>query len=61
MASKKEIVVVGSKVKDAVKELGFQSSGDLVEAVSDKVHELLEAAVERAKENQRKTLRAYDL
>ena len=37
----KEIVVVGSKVKEVVKEAGLRSDGDLVQAVSDKVHELL--------------------
>lgn len=63
MAKKKarEIVVVGSKVKESVKELGCQSSGDLVEAVSEKVHDMLEAAVERAKQNGRATVRPYDL
>ncbi|MEL6543936.1 MAG: hypothetical protein AAFQ82_04880 [Myxococcota bacterium] len=63
MAKKKqrEIVVVGSKVKETVKALGCQSSGDLIEAVSDHVHDMLEAAVERAKQNGRATVRPYDL
>ena len=55
------VLVVGSKVKDVVKDQGLQSSGELVEAVSNKVYELLEAACARASENGRKTVRAYDL
>lgn len=64
MADKKkerEVVVVGSKIKDVVKAAGCQSSGDLVEAVSEKVHDLVAAAVERAKQNGRATVRPYDL
>lgn len=57
----REVVVVGSKLKDAVKNLGCQSSGDLVEAVSEKVHDMITAAVERAKQNGRATVRPYDL
>jgi histone H3/H4 len=60
-AKQREVVVVASKVKDAVKESGCQSSGDLIEAISDKVHDMLEAAVERAKNNGRATVRPYDL
>lgn len=62
MAKKKrEMVVVTSKIKDAIKGAGCQSSGDLAEAVSEKVHDLLEAAVARTKENGRATVRSYDL
>lgn len=66
MAKKKSkkndvVLVVGSKVKDVVKDSGCQSSGELVQAISDKVYELVETACERAQENGRKTVRAYDL
>ena len=57
----REIVVVASKVKDAVKDLGCQSSGDLVEALSDLVHDKLQDAAHRAKENGRATVRRHDL
>jgi uncharacterized protein YfcZ (UPF0381/DUF406 family) len=57
----REIVVVASKIKDVIKESGCQSSGDLVEAISDKVHEMIETATERAKQNSRATVRPYDL
>ena len=63
MADKKEreVLVVASKVKDAIKAAGCQSSGDLVEAVSDKVYDMIAAAVARAKANSRATVRPYDL
>lgn len=57
----KEIVVVGSKVKEVVKEAGLRSDGELVQAVSDKVHELLEAAITRCQGNNRSTVRPHDL
>ena len=57
----REIVVVGSKVKDVVRNAGLRSDGELVQAVSEKVHDLLEAAIERAQQNKRGTVRPYDL
>ena len=57
----KEILVVASKVKDAVKAQGCQSSGDLVEAISDRVHEMIKAAHKRVKHNGRATMRPYDI
>ena len=57
----KEIVVVGSKVKDVVRSAGFRSDGELVAAVSQKVHEILEAAIARAGANKRGTVRPHDL
>lgn len=57
----REVLVVGTKVKDVVKGAGLQSSGELIDAVSSRVHELLTAAIARAAGNGRKTVRAYDL
>ncbi len=57
----KEILIVGSKMKDVVKSAGCMSSGDLVEALSAKVHDMLSAATARAKGNGRSTVRPYDL
>ena len=37
----REIVVVGSKVKDVVRNAGLRSDGELVQAVSDAVHDVL--------------------
>lgn len=57
----KEIVVVGSKIKEVIKDAGLRSDGELVQAVSDKVHEMLSEAIERCKGNNRSTVRPYDL
>ncbi len=57
----REVVVVGSKVKEVVRSAELRSDGELVQAVSDKVHDMLEAAIERARANKRGTVRPYDL
>jgi len=57
----REIVVVGSKVKDVVRSAGLRSDGELVQAVSDKVHDMLQAAIERCEKNKRGTVRPHDL
>ena len=57
----KEILVVGSKVKAVVSAASMRSDGALIEAVSAKVDEMLEAAVQRAKTNGRSTVRPHDL
>ncbi len=57
----REILIVGSKMKDVVKSAGCMSSGDLVEALSEKVHSILTEATARAKGNGRSTVRPYDL
>jgi hypothetical protein len=59
--SSKEILIVGSKMKDVVKSLGYMSSGDLIEALSERVHQMLASAAQRAEENGRSTVRPYDL
>lgn len=57
----REVVVVGSKVKDVVRNAGLRSDGELVQAVSDAVHDVLERAIARAQANKRGTVRPYDL
>jgi hypothetical protein len=54
-------VIVTSKVKEAVKGLDLRLSSDVPDALNEKVHELLKAAAERARANNRSTLRASDL
>jgi hypothetical protein len=54
-------LVVGSKVKDAVKSQGCNCAGDVVDALSEKVGAQLKAAAARAKANGRKTVRGIDL
>lgn len=57
----KENIMVGSKTRDVVKSQGLNMSGDFVEALSSKSHDLIEQAAERAKANGRKTIRPSDL
>lgn len=57
----KEIVVVGSKVKEVIREAGLRSDAEFEQALSDKVHLLLGAAISRCKSNGRSTVRPYDL
>ena len=54
-------VVVGSKVKEAVKSHGVRCSGDLVEALNGKVLAMLSDAVARCEANKRGTVRPQDL
>lgn len=56
-----EILVVGSKVKDTVKKAGCNTAGDFIEGLSKEVDCKIKRAVERAKANGRKTVRAADL
>jgi len=59
--SDNESVIIGSKVKAVVKARGLMCSGELPQAVSEKVREMLEAACDRATSNKRSTVRPYDL
>ncbi len=57
----KEQLVVGSKVKDFIKEEELRTDGDLLEALSEKVEAMLKSAMQRCKENGRSTVRPCDL
>ena len=57
----KDTLVVGSKVKDLIKESDLRTDGDLIEALSDRVEGLLKSAMSRCKENGRSTVRPCDL
>jgi histone H3/H4 len=54
-------LVVGSKVKDAIKAEGCNTAGDLTDALSAEVAAIVKKAAARAKANGRKTVRAADL
>lgn len=56
-----EVIVVGSKTKEVVKEHGLATAGDFAQALSDKTRGLISDAAGRAKSNGRKTIRASDL
>jgi hypothetical protein len=54
-------LVVNSKLKEAVKGLDLRMDSSLPDAVNEKVAAMLKDAAERAKNNNRGTLRPYDL
>ncbi|HIH09528.1 MAG TPA: hypothetical protein HA254_02550 [Candidatus Diapherotrites archaeon] len=55
-----ESLVVGSKVKDAIKAEDCNTAGDAVDALSEVVASLIKKAAARAKANGRKTVRGVD-
>ena len=59
-SGKKDIVIVASKMKDAIRTAGCNVAGDAIDHLNDKVHHILMQAVARAKDNGRKTVRGYD-
>jgi hypothetical protein len=57
-----EMLVVTSKVKALVKESGLRTSGDFITALSERVNQIVSAAVEKVKaEGKKKTLQQGDL
>jgi hypothetical protein len=61
MAKKKETLVVASKVKAYIKSKKMMTSSDAIEAISDNVYSMLDAAITRTKANRRSTVKAQDL
>jgi len=60
-ASKKEMLLVGSKTKEALKGKGFNVSSDALTAMNEYVYFLVDQAQKRCKANGRKTIRPYDI
>ena len=60
MAKKKEMVLVGSKVKALIKKAKCNTAGDALESLNEVVYRYVEQATKRAKANGRKTVRAHD-
>ena len=56
-----ETIIVGSKVKAAIKASGCMTSGELLEALNEHVHDLIAEACGRAQANKRSTVRAHDI
>ncbi|MHC4072880.1 MAG: hypothetical protein ACYSWW_15000 [Planctomycetota bacterium] len=61
MAKKKETLVVASKVKAYIKSKKMMTSSNAIEAISDNVYCMLDAAITRTKANRRSTVKAQDL
>ncbi len=55
-----ELLVVASKVKDAIKAEEMNTASDAVDALSEKVAKMVKDAAARAKANGRKTVRPED-
>lgn len=56
----KEVLLVGSKVKAAIKDANCNTAGDAIEGLNEWVHWLIKQATTRAAANGRKTVRAHD-
>ncbi len=59
-ASSAEMLLVGSKTKEALKASGHNVASDALEGLNGWVHWLIQQAAARASANGRKTVRAYD-
>ncbi len=55
-----EVLLVGSKVRQEIKDAGYHTGGDAIEGLNEYVHWLIEQATQRADANGRKTVRAHD-
>ena len=56
----KEMLLVGSKTKVALKSHGVNVGGDVLDALNEVVHWYLNQAAKRAGANGRKTVRSHD-
>ena len=60
-ATQREVLVVASKVKAYIKSKGMMCSSDAVQALSDKIHCMLDNACARTEANRRSTVKPQDL
>jgi len=56
----KEMLLVASKVRQMIKDLGCNTAGDALDGLNGYVGWLVQQAAKRASENGRKTVRAHD-
>jgi len=56
----REMLLIGSKTKEALKSTGLNVSGEALVALNEKVHQLVKEAQERTVANGRKTVKATD-
>jgi hypothetical protein len=56
----KEMLLVASKVRQMIKDAGYNTAGDALDGLNTYVAWLVSQAGKRAHENGRKTVRAYD-
>ena len=60
-ASKKEVLIVASKVKAYIRKKKMMCSADAIGALSDKVYCIIDAGIARTKANKRSTVKPQDL
>jgi len=60
-SSKKDVLVVASKIKAYIRSKGMMCSADAIQAMSDCVYCCLDMAIERTKANRRSTVKPQDL
>ncbi|PIK15155.1 hypothetical protein [Halobacteriovorax sp. JY17] len=60
-AKKKDMLLVGSKTKEALKGKGYNVSSDTLEAMNEYVYWLIDQAQKKCTANGRKTIRPYDI
>lgn len=60
MSEEKETLIVASKTKAYIKGQGCNMSGEAIEALNQKLYDLIDQAVARTKENKRQTVRPHD-
>ncbi len=61
MSDKNEVLVIASKVKSYIKNSGgLSTSAAVIQALSDKVRELCDSAIQTAKNSKRKTVMDKD-
>lgn len=58
--AEKEMLLIGSKTKEALKGSGLNVAGDALDALNEKVHQLVKDAQARCEANGRKTVRGSD-
>ena len=55
-----DMLVVASKIKESIKSSDMNTAGDAVDGLNAQVMKMVKSAVDRAKANGRKTVRAVD-
>lgn len=58
--TEKEMLLVGSKTKDALKATGLNVSSEALDKLNERVHQMVKEAQERCVSNGRKTVKASD-
>ncbi|HET6343699.1 MAG TPA: hypothetical protein VFH51_02155 [Myxococcota bacterium] len=58
--SSQEMLLVASKVRDAIRAYNCNTAGDALDGLNAWMHWLIEQAAKRAEANGRKTIRAHD-